>query len=97
MELNPRLSEPEANKKCKILSQTSAVFDPLSLCLPVIIKERLLLRDLWKQKSGWDDAISEDLCTRWNVFYQELVLLNSLEFSRQVFSDCDPADLYIFL
>ena len=63
LKLNPRHSEPEANTKRKNLAQTSVVFDPLFLCLPVTIKGRLLLRDLWKQKLGWDDAISEDLCT----------------------------------
>ena len=41
LKLNPRLSEPEANTKRKILAQTSAVFDLLSLCLPVTMKERL--------------------------------------------------------
>ena len=94
---NRRLSEPEANTKGKCLEYNSAVFDPLSLCLPVTIYRRLLLRDLWKQKLGCDDAISDDLCTKWKVLYQELVLLNSLEFPRQVFSDCGPADLYVFL
>ena len=52
LKLNPRLSEPEANTKRKTLAQTSAVFDPLSLRLPVTIKERLFLRDLCKQKLG---------------------------------------------
>ena len=44
--LNPRLSKPEANTKRKVFAQTSPVFDPLSLCLPVTIKRRLLLLDL---------------------------------------------------
>ena len=48
LKLNSRLSEPKANTKRKILAQTSAVFEPLSLCLPVTIKRRLLLCDLWK-------------------------------------------------
>ena len=45
LKLNPRLSEPEANTKCKILAQTSAVYDPLSVCLPVTIMRKLLLRN----------------------------------------------------
>ena len=61
LKLNPRLSETESNTKRQILAQTSTVFDPLSLCLPVTIKGRLLLCDLWKHKLGLDDAISEDL------------------------------------
>ena len=61
-----------------------------------MIKGRLLLRDLRRQKLGWDDAISEDLCKRWKVIYQELVLLNSLGFPKQVFSDRGPADPYVF-
>ena len=96
MKLNPRLSEPEANTKRKILAQSSVVFDPLSLCWPGTIKGRLLLHDLWKQKLRCDDVISENLCTRLKVLYQELVLLNSLEFPRQAFSNCGPADLNVF-
>ena len=38
LKLNPRLSESEANRKRNILAQTSAVFDPLSLCFLVTIK-----------------------------------------------------------
>ena len=96
LKLNLRLSEPAANTKRKIWAQTSAVSDPLSLCLPVTIKGRLLLCDFLKQKLGWDDAISKDLWTRRKVLCQELVLLYSFEFPRQVFSDCNPADLYVF-
>ena len=33
-----------------ILSQTSKVFDPLSSCLPVTVRGKVLLRDLWSQK-----------------------------------------------
>ena len=44
----------------------------------------------------WDDAISEDLFTRWKVLYQKLVWLNSLKFPRQIFSDSGLAYLYVF-
>ena len=36
----PRFSAPEANTKRKILAQNSAVFDLVSLCIPVTIKGR---------------------------------------------------------
>ena len=90
LKLNPRLSAPEADTQRKILAQTLAVFDPLFVCL---LKGRLVA--IYRNRR-WYDAISEDLYTRWKLLYQELVLLNSLEFPRHVFSDCGPADRYVF-
>ena len=46
--------------KREILSQNSSIFDPLSLCLHVTVKGRILLRDLWKQKLGWDEKVPDE-------------------------------------
>ena len=53
----------DKNSKTKrgILSQISSVFYPLSLCLPVSIRRKLLLRELWKRKFDWDQELSDDI------------------------------------
>ena len=80
--MNPKYSELDTNTKRKILAQTAALFDPLSLFLPVTIKGRLILRDLWKLKLGWDDVITDNLYARWEELYQDFMLLGNLEFPR---------------
>ena len=42
----------EANIKRKILAQSSKVFDPLSLCLPVTVRSKILIRRLWPLNLG---------------------------------------------
>ena len=55
--------DPSVSTKRRILVQTAGVFDPLSLCLPVTIRGKMLLRDLWSQKLDWDDVVSEEFPT----------------------------------
>ena len=51
-----------ANTKRKILSQTSKVFDPLNLALPVTIRGRILMRKVWKLDVGWDSQLPKEIC-----------------------------------
>ena len=41
------------------------LFDPLGLTLPVTIKGKLLVRELWLQKLGWDDPVPEFTLVAW--------------------------------
>ena len=45
LSLAPCKIDSEANTKREILSQTSKVFDPLNLALPVTIRGRILMRN----------------------------------------------------
>ena len=47
----------EANTKRKILAQSSKVFDPLSQCLPVTVRSKILIR-LWSLNLGWNETIT---------------------------------------
>ena len=51
--------DPTVNTKRGILSQVSKLFDPLGLTLPVTIKGKLIVRDLWLQNLDWDDSVPE--------------------------------------
>ena len=84
------------NTKRGILTQTARLFEPLSLCLPVTLWGKMLLRDLWSQKLGWDIIVSEEYQTILSALSHDLAKLNSLKFSRFVTSEDNPADLYIF-
>ena len=54
LSLNPVTLNFEADTKRKILSQTSSVFDPLNLTLPVMVRGRILMRKIWQKGVSWD-------------------------------------------
>ena len=85
-----------AGTKRQILAQTAAVFDPLSLCLPVTVRGKLLLRDLWKLKVGWDEEIPTEKLAEWQRLAPDLAQLNELEFPRCAFKDDLPTNLFVF-
>ena len=96
LKLNDKIIDPLANTKRKILAQTAGVFDPLSLCLPLMVRGKLLLRDQWKMKLGWDDVIPTDKVKDWRNSAPKLTTLNEFEFPRYVFRDDFPSDVFVF-
>ena len=85
-----------ANTKRGVLSETSKVFDPLSLCLPVTIRGRTLLRDLWSQKLDWDVPINSENQTQWKTLAKDLAQLHKFEFPRFCIDEEIPSQLFIF-
>ncbi|XGW33923.1 hypothetical protein V3C99_017996 [Haemonchus contortus] len=57
-----RCTEKQANKASKrtVLSQINGYcYDPLDLLSPLMVAAKILLQDLYKQKCGLDDVLSE--------------------------------------
>ncbi len=48
-----------------ILSVVSSIYDPLGFLAPVILPAKQLLRNLCKDKKGWDEEIQDDQEQRW--------------------------------
>ena len=51
--------DKDAKTKRGILCQTSKLFDPLSLYLPVTVRSKILMRELWSQNLSWDENVME--------------------------------------
>ena len=45
--------------KREILGKISKVFDPLSLILPVTVKGKTLMKQIWAEGTGWDESVSD--------------------------------------
>lgn len=43
-----------------LLSMCASIYDPLGWLLPVVMKLRILIQKLWREKYDWDDEISQD-------------------------------------
>ena len=88
--------DPTVNTKRGILSQVSKVFDPLGLILPVTIKGKLIVRDLWLQKLGWDDPVPGTTLVQWEKHCADLNQLFTLDIQRSCLNQDSVNSLCIF-
>lgn len=66
------------------MSVVNSMYDPLGFLSPVILLEKLLLRDLFKEKEGWDDEISSSQSERWYQWLENFAELSNLKIKRCV-------------
>jgi len=92
---NPKIDkESSLVTKRKILSEISCIFDPLGLGLPVTVKAKLLLREVWASKVEWDVPISPKLAEEWVKVRSELASLQAVEFPRKAYAH--ESTMYVF-
>jgi len=48
--------------KREILQDSSKVFDPLGLAVPVTVRANLLIQTLWQKQLQWDEPLEPELC-----------------------------------
>ncbi|UYV61853.1 hypothetical protein LAZ67_1006857 [Cordylochernes scorpioides] len=72
----------QTNSKRHLLSHISRIFDPIGWLSPVIIRLKILLQILWKQKLNWDDPLPDTLCFQWKKIEKELSVLNKIQIPR---------------
>ena len=83
-----------------ILSTVSSLYDPLGIVSPVVLKGKLMLRELVQQKADWDDPVPEEMRPRWEKWRAELKELEKLEIQRCVkppnFRELKSAEIHSF-
>lgn len=65
-----------------ILSVVGSVYDPLGFLSPFVLPAKLLLRDLCKERRGWDEEITENHLKRWTRWTVDLQKLSSFRVNR---------------
>ncbi|XP_071944378.1 uncharacterized protein [Antedon mediterranea] len=65
-----------------LLSVISSVFDPLGLVSPFVLPAKLILQELCRKGSGWDDKIYEVDFRRWQQWLDELKRLQEWNMPR---------------
>lgn len=70
--------------KCGLLSDINSIYDPIELITPILIKGKIFLQQLWSLKIDWDEALSDDICSRWTNFYSSLHQFVDLSVPRKV-------------
>ncbi|XP_076247806.1 uncharacterized protein LOC143187478 [Calliopsis andreniformis] len=82
--------------KRSILSEISQIFDPLGLVGPVITRAKLIMQQLWQTKTGWDESLSQELCTQWTEYRKELSHLIELKIPRRALDAANKIELHGF-
>ena len=83
-----------------VLSAISSIFDPLGLLSPFVLEGKIILQELCKQATSWDENIPDNLLPRWEKWQRNLPLLNALQLRRcykpQVFGKIKTVELHNF-
>jgi hypothetical protein len=93
------------NTKRQILSQLTSLWDPMGFLSPFVVRAKILVQELWKLKTAWDERVPSDFLQNWQRWVTEAAnvskvmipraliprLENPTETSLQVF--CDASQL----
>ncbi|KAH9641239.1 hypothetical protein HF086_003226 [Spodoptera exigua] len=77
----------DLDKSCtkrSILSTIARLWDVLGLVAPVILFAKLLIKELWKLNTDWDETPPNSIVLLFQKFKEQLPLLSSLKLPRHV-------------
>ena len=69
-------------KKSSVLSHIARLYDPLGWLSPFIVKAKILMQDLWRLKTGWDETFPQEERNKWLSICQEMEDLQKLNIPR---------------
>lgn len=70
--------------KRKILSQIGKLYDPNGYLAPVVIISKVLIQEIWKTGTDWDEPVSQAILDKWTKFAQELPDLKEVTIPRWI-------------
>ncbi|XP_044583145.1 uncharacterized protein LOC123264093 [Cotesia glomerata] len=70
--------------KRTILSDIAKIFDPLGILGPVVLAAKAMVQACWKAKVHWDEAVPQELHTRWCKFAEQLPLIREFAVERNI-------------
>lgn len=90
-----KLPSSDIYTKRIIVSYVASTFDPVGFLLPITIRGRLMVQDLWKSKIGWDVKVSDKIVQELRDYDKNMQNIYVLNFSRLITSRLD-GDLHVF-
>ena len=88
------LKSMESLTKRALLSDIARLFDVLGWCSPAVVKPKILLQHVWKEKCGWDDPVPQPILAVWQRWRSELPVLQERYIQRSYFpNDFDVASM----
>ena len=72
------------------------MFDPCGWLLPVFVKGKVFLQELWLLKVEWDDSLPQDVLDRWHQFTKDLSKLSEISIPRLINRHGQPTQVHLF-
>ncbi|XP_065097354.2 uncharacterized protein [Paramisgurnus dabryanus] len=79
--LNVSLKEQPATRR-GILSTVASLYDPLGFVAPVVLKAKVILQEMCRRGTGWDDLLTDELRPKWEQWRSDLAQLDHFTISR---------------
>ena len=96
LRLMGHISSPGKLTKREILRNISQVFDPCGYMLPVTIRSRIFLQEIWRIKVSWDEQLPVEFTQLWKDLYKDLKECYDISFPRQLSFTPNDLSLHLF-
>ncbi|XP_055605274.1 uncharacterized protein LOC129753482 [Uranotaenia lowii] len=88
--------------KRQILSVVMSIYDPLGLVATFVIHGKILIQDVWRTKTGWDEKVPTNIQDQWRLWLAVLSKLEGVQINRCYFpgytiTSLDNIQLHIFV
>lgn len=80
------LSPLQKITKRSILSRIAVIFDPLGLIGPITVFTKIMMQDLWRLNTNWDESVPLTCYTKWKRYESELPILRNINIPRLAIS-----------
>ncbi|XP_053698718.1 uncharacterized protein LOC128745664 [Sabethes cyaneus] len=77
--------------KRQVLRCVMTLFDPLGLFSPFIIHGKVLIQDLWREGTEWDEQVSDEVYMKWQRWIQMIDHITDIRIPRCYFSEATRA------
>lgn len=92
-DLVPYLSGAQRPSKRIVMSCVMSLFDPLGLLAPFIILGKMLVQDIWRSGSDWDQPIDNESYEKWLRWIERLPEIEKVRIPRYYFRQSTCIDL----
>ncbi len=81
------IEEEAPDTKRWILKITASIFDPIGFLTPFILVAKVILQDLWRMGSDWDDLVDGLIKKRWRKWLEGAKKLSRIKIPRRYTTD----------
>ncbi|XP_058449178.1 uncharacterized protein LOC131429147 [Malaya genurostris] len=85
--------EVTTTTKRGILRCVMSQYDPLGLLSHFLVHGRIIIQDIWRSKTGWDEEINGDILNRWRAWTSHFNNLQQVRINRSYFPGTKTSDL----
>lgn len=70
--------------KRKVLSIIAIIFDPAGWLAPKIIVAKIIMQQIWKDNTGWDETLTPATLSQWQKFLDDYPYIENIKIPRYV-------------